>query len=116
MERYEVTVENGQLSLKRPDEEIPVGSMDDVIDIVGDPIYAIQYTEEQQRVGWLETDDDGQITFDIRETLPRLAFGQEFAENVANTPLDKTDEDGFPARTSLFVDLVTHIWDSKGYI
>lgn len=128
--RYGAAVENGTLYLERehdhdhdhtsdpePDHDhdpIEIGSMDTVVELVGGETYTLEYEPRQTTVSWLSTDEDDTITFDVREALTDWAYTDEFVENVRNSPLETTDEDGYPVRTAVFAEMVVAIWDSKG--
>ncbi|MFC4990272.1 hypothetical protein [Saliphagus infecundisoli] len=113
MKRYETDVRNGVLYLETDDDWIEIGPMDDICELVGGETYTIEYDERQRQVSWLDT-DDGELTFDVRETLADVDYDRDFVENI--TPIDgeKTDDEGYPMRASVFADLMTDIWDSKG--
>ncbi|GAB3040134.1 hypothetical protein [Natronobiforma cellulositropha] len=114
MNRYATDVRNDRLHLETDDGWIEIGPMDDIVDLVGGETYAIQYDERQRQMSWLDTDEDGTLTFDVRETLERMDYDQEFVENLVSVDGDATDEAGYPLRASVFADLMTSIWDSKG--
>ncbi|MEY7848514.1 hypothetical protein AB7C87_04840 [Natrarchaeobius sp. A-rgal3] len=112
--RYGADVDDGTLVLVGEQERLEVGPMETVVELFGGETYTIEYDSRQSAVSWLDTDEDDTITFDVRESLLEWAYTEEFVANVRDSPLGATDEDGYPVRTSVFVDLVTAIWDSKG--
>lgn len=114
MDRYDTDVRDGVLHLETDDSWIEIGSMADICELVGGESYTIEYDERQRQMSWLDTDEDGTLTFDVPETLERMDFDREFVENVAPVDADRTDDDGYPLRTSVFADLMMDIWDSKG--
>jgi len=69
---------------------------------------------EAQAAGWLQTEDDRTITFDVRETIDDVDYNETFVEKMAEEPLDRETPDGYPVRTAAFADLMAEIWDSKG--
>lgn len=113
MKRYDTDVRSGVLHLETDEGWIEIGSMDDICELVGGETYTIEYDERQRQVSWLDT-DDGELTFDVRETLADVDYDREFVENIAPVDDEKTDEEGYPMRTSVFADMMTDIWDSKG--
>lgn len=125
MKRYETAAIEGTLYLEAPDGAeghpeadpdgwLEIGPLDAVVDAIGGETYELEYDERQRTVGWLDTDEDGVLSFDVRETLRSVDFDDEFVENVAGVPADETNADGESARAAVFADLVTTIWDSKG--
>ncbi|TYT63369.1 hypothetical protein [Natrialba swarupiae] len=112
--RYGADVDDGTLVLVGEQERLEVGSMETIVDLFGGETYTIEYEPRQSAVAWLDTDEDDTVTFDVRESLLEWAYTEEFVASVRDSPLEATDEDGNPIRTSVFVDLVTAIWDSKG--
>lgn len=114
MGRFQTRIDDGTLAIEIPDGWLTIGDMETIIDIVGGETYTIEYTDAEASVPWLDVEDDGRLTIDVRDTLDNYSFDREFVLNIANTPLDKTNSDGNPVRTAFFVDLVTTIWESKG--
>ncbi|RQG97951.1 hypothetical protein [Natrarchaeobius chitinivorans] len=112
--RYGATVDDGWLYLEGDDERLEIGSMETVIELFGGETYTIEYEPQQSGAAWLATDEDDTITFDVRETLVDWAYTEEFVANVEACSLEETDGDGYPLRASVFVDVVTSIWDAKG--
>lgn len=114
MERYETDVRGGVLYLEGEEGWLEVGSMDDVVELVGGETYAIQYDERQRTVSWLDVDEDGTLEFDVRDTVRGMSYDREFVDTIAGIDPDGTDDEGYPTRASVFADLMTTIWDSKG--
>ena len=114
MKRDETEIRDGALYLESDDGWIEIGTMDDIYELVGGETYTLEYDDRQRSVGWLDTDDEGRLTFDVREVLADMDYSGDFVANVASTDLDQTDGDGYPLRTSVFADLMMRIWDSKG--
>jgi len=113
MERFQTRIDDGTLYVEGEDGWLEVGAMDDIVDIVGGETYTLEYDERQQAVSWLDTDDEGRITFDVRETIDDISFDREFVTNLANADLE-ADPGGYPRRTSFFAEMMIEIWDSKG--
>ena len=114
MERHETRISEGTLSIEAGGEWREVGEMDDIYELVGGETYTIEYDERQRTRSWLDTDEEGKLTFDVRETLAEMDYDDEFVATVMDASLDETDAAGYPHRTSLFAELMQHIWDSKG--
>ncbi|SFR91586.1 hypothetical protein SAMN05216559_0942 [Halomicrobium zhouii] len=113
MQRYDTRIDDGTLYIEAGEGDLEIGSMDDVCEILGES-YTLEYDEEAQAAGWLQTDEDGTITFDVRETIDDLDYNETFVEKMAEEPLDRENPDGYPVRTAAFADLMGEIWDSKG--
>jgi hypothetical protein len=114
MERYETRIENGTFSIEGQSGWLRIGEMETICDLVGGETYTIEYDDKAQTVGWLDTAADGTITFDVRETLAEMSYDEEFVGNLANIDRDATDEEGNLLRASVFANMMTEIWDSKG--
>jgi DNA-dependent RNA polymerase auxiliary subunit epsilon len=115
MERFQTRIDDGVLYVEgfEDDQWFEVGAMDAVVELVGGETYTIEYGDRQQVVSWLNTDEDGTITFDVRDTIDDVSFDREFVTNLTDTGLE-TGDDGYPKRTVFFADMMTEIWDSKG--
>lgn len=113
--RYETKIEDGTLYVDTPEGGwLEIGPVDGVVDLLGGETYVLEYTEEQASAAWLNTDDDATLTIDIRETLDRMSYDEEFVTNLSNCPVDETGTEGYPKRTELFADLLREIIESKG--
>ncbi len=112
MNRFETKFENDRFYLETDDGWIEVGTERAILDDLGES-YTIEYDERERTAVWLET-DDGDLTFDVRETLQEMSFTEEFVAQVADCDLSKTTDNGVPVRTAVFADLMRAIWDSKG--
>jgi len=116
MERYATRIDDDTLFIEVGDENLEVGALSDICEIVGGETYTLEYDEKAQATSWISTDDDGTITFDVRETLTDMDYNKTIVEKVAEEPLDVDDDDGYPVRTAKFAQLMQEIWDSKGAI
>lgn len=114
MTQYEARIDDGVCYLDGDEGRIEVGEIDTIVDLVGGETYTIEYDNKARQAAWLNTDDDGTITFEVRDTIDGYAFGDEFVTNLVNVDPDETDEDGNPARAAFFAEMLTRIWDSKG--
>lgn len=117
MERYDTRIDDGTLYIEAGDDGLEIGSMDDICEILGGETYTLQYEEDAAKAaGWLQTDEDGTITFDVRETIDDLDYDNTFVTKMADEPIDRTTPDGYPIRTAEFANLMAEIWDAKGNI
>ncbi|GAA0237728.1 hypothetical protein ACFFQF_27965 [Haladaptatus pallidirubidus] len=114
MQRYQTNVRNDTLYIETDGDRLEIGSLDDICELVGGETYSIEYGQRQRAMDWVDTDDDGEFTFDVREVLRDMSYDEEFVTNVRPVAIDETDENGYPLRTSVFADLMMRIWDSKG--
>lgn len=112
--RYEPRIEDGTLFLDGESDSLEVGPVESIVELAGGETYTIEYTDRQSAAAWLPTDSENTITFDVREIVGEMSHTQEFVTNLENCPLDETTGDGYPKRTTLFVDLITEIWEAKG--
>lgn len=113
MERYETEIRDDVLYLDSDDGWLEVGPVDDICALLGGETYTIEYDDEERRVPWLETDADGTLTFDVRETLAETSYTREFVQNVESVDPEATDGE-YGLRASVFADLMDAIWSSKG--
>ncbi|NLV10221.1 hypothetical protein ACAH01_11120 [Halomicrobium sp. HM KBTZ05] len=116
MERYDTRIDDDTLFVEVGDDDLEIGRLDDIYDLVGGETYTIEYSEKAQAAAWLTTDDDGTFTFDVRETLADMDYNETIVEKLASKPVDATNTDGYPVRTATFAQLMMEIWDSKGTV
>ena len=116
MKRYETEVQEGILFLKAPEGRLEIGELDDVVELIGGETYTLEYDSRQRQVGWLDTDEDGRLTFEVRETIRETTFDDEFVGTIAEAPAGETTEDGYPKRAATFAHRLTEIWDAKGQL
>lgn len=116
MERYETRIDDGTLYVEVGDDDLEIGRLEDVYELVGGESYTIEYDEKAQATSWIDTDDDGTFTFDVRETLADMDYNETIVEKLASKPVDATNADGYPVRTATFAQLMMEIWDSKGAV
>ncbi|EMA47408.1 hypothetical protein [Halococcus saccharolyticus] len=114
MKRYETDVRDDVLYVETDDGWLEIGSMADVRRLVGGATYSLEYDERQRAVGWLDTDPDGTLSFDVGETVAGMDFDREFVTALQTIDGDETDGEGIPRRAVVFADLMTSIWDAKG--
>lgn len=113
MERHDTRIDDGTLFIEVGDDDLEIGEMADVVELLGET-YTVEYGEDQRKMAWLRTDDDGTITFDVRDTLADIDYNDTFVEKMVDEPLDQTTAQGYPVRTEAFADLMAELWDSKG--
>ncbi|PSP94082.1 hypothetical protein BRC91_07000 [Halobacteriales archaeon QS_4_62_28] len=116
MERHPTRIDDETLCIEIEGQSLEVGRLADICAIVGGDTYTIEYDSREQAAAWLGTDEDGQITFDVRETLADMDYNDAFVEKIRTEPLDETTDEGYPVRTATFAKLMQEIWDSKGQI
>ena len=114
MKRYETSIRDDVLYLEGEDGWFEIGPIHDICSLVGGETYTIEYDERQRTVGWLDTDSDGTISFDVRETIAEMDYNDEFVATLEAIESNETDDEGYPLRASVFADLMTEIWNSKG--
>lgn len=114
MRRFESKIDDGTLYVESPNGWIEVGAVDDIVDLVGGETYTIEYGDYAQAVDWVDTDEEGRMSFDVVETIESFSFQEDFIAQLTDVGLDTEDEDGYPMRTSFYADMMTAIWDSKG--
>lgn len=113
--RYEGRIEDGTLVLAGEYERLEVGSMETILELIGET-YTVEYGPRERAAAWVDADADGTITFDVREAVTDWAYTETFVANVRDCPLEVTDDRGYPLRTAVFAELVTTIWDEKGHL
>ncbi|RQG88089.1 hypothetical protein EA462_12955 [Natrarchaeobius halalkaliphilus] len=96
------------------DDWLVVGELTDVCELVGGETYSIEYGRAGRMADWVETDDQGNFTFDVRETLAEFTFDEEFVTHLEQVELESDDDEAYPYRTEFFADMMTTIWDAKG--
>jgi hypothetical protein len=105
MARPTVTVDD-EVTIDDGSDTLVIGSTSDIVALLGGETYTLAYGDKQAQAAWLDTDDDGQLTVDVREALEGMPFTDEFVTDLA-------DRDG-DERAEFFADTVTTIWDGKG--
>ncbi|MXV60486.1 hypothetical protein GS429_00050 [Natronorubrum sp. JWXQ-INN-674] len=113
MRRYDSRFSDGVYYLETDDGWIEVGEADTLLALLGET-YTLEYGERERAAAWLETDTDGELTFDVRETLAGMTYRQSFVDQIEDCDLSETTEEGVPLRTAVFADMMESIWESKG--
>jgi len=114
MQRYDTRIDDGTLYIEVGEEDMEIGSMDDVCEILGGETYTLEYDERPRpRAGCRpgRRDDHVRRPRDHR----RRGLQQAFVEKMAEEPARPGDSRRLPpVRTAAFADLMAEIWDSKG--
>lgn len=117
MDRYDTRIDaDDTLYVESGEGELEVGDMSDVCEILGGDTYTLEYDEKARATGWLRTDEDGTISFDVRETIDEMDFDERFVRKLADAAIDRETPEGYPERTARFAELMREIWDSKGAV
>lgn len=113
MKRYETHIKGGTVYLETDDGDLQIGDIDTIVDVIGDETYTISYDEQQRTQAWLETDNDGKMTFDVRETIGDLSYRSEFVDKMRSTELSEVKY-GLPERTVEFAETIVSIFEQQG--
>jgi len=113
MEYYRTRIDEGTVYLETDDGELEIGELDDIIDVIGGETYTITYDKQQQTQSWLETSDDGEMSFDVRDTIEKVPHQQEVIEGLQATDRSKVRY-GLPERTVEFADEIVSILEQQG--
>jgi len=114
MERHETRIEDGRLYVETGEGDLDLGSMEDVLSITGGECYTIKYEEDYARVtDWLDLDEAGEMTIDVRETLATMSYPGTFVAKLSDRSMDPGEE-GVPERTRYFTETMIRIWEEKG--
>jgi DNA-dependent RNA polymerase auxiliary subunit epsilon len=107
MKRYATAIEDGTLYVETDDGRTEVGTMDQIEELVGGETFDIEYERRHAAlVDWVETDESGVLTIDVREELADMSYPAAFVEKLQ-------DRDG-DDRTEFFADSMATVWESKG--
>lgn len=101
--RHETVVEDGYLSVETREGRVGIGSLEDVVALVGGPAWTITYSEVQRRRHpELDTDDEG-LTVDVVDVASAMEFGEGFVEALRSLPETPVDDGDVSPRLGLFV-------------
>lgn len=114
MKRHDTKIEDEAVFIKINDGWLEVGTLDDLYDRFGGETYTVEYEDFGRTVDWLSLDEDGTMTFDVRETLAAMDYPSDFVEELLS--YDLTADDGIPERTAYFAEFMQAVWDSKGVL
>lgn len=115
MRRYDTKFEDGRFYVESDEGWLVVGETDHLVDLLGET-YTLEYDDAQRKVSWLNTDEDGQLSFDVIETLADLTFDEELVSELESHEYESDPNYDYPVRTEVFVDMIRTIWDNKGNI
>lgn len=113
MKRYETRIEGGTVFLETDDGQLEIGDLDAIVDVVGNETYTISYDERQRTQAWLDTDEEGKITFDVREAVADMSHRGEVVERMRATGLSR-ERYGLPERTVEFAKEIVDIFEQQG--
>lgn len=114
MKRHDTRIEGDEIFVETDDGWLEVGSLDDLYDRFGGETYTIEYEDFGRAVDWLSLDEDGTMTFDVRETLAEMDYPSDFVADLRAR--DLSADEGVPERTAYFADFMRTVWDSKGAV
>ncbi|WP_435156414.1 hypothetical protein [Haladaptatus sp. DFWS20] len=111
MERYETRIDDGVLFVDSPDGWLKVGTLDDIVALMGGETYTISYeTEHAQHAEWLNLDETGEFSIPIRKTVVTMDHPRAVVSSLACKDLSLTDR-GYPERTTFFADFLMGAWN-----
>ena len=114
MERHPTRIEDGRLYVETEDGDLEVGSMEDVLSITDGDSYTITYEEDYARItDWLDLNDDGEMTIEVRDTLATMSYPGRFVGQLEERSMDAGAEE-IPERTRYFTETMIQIWEAKG--
>ena len=114
MKRHSTKIENEAVFIETNDGWLEVGTLDDLYDRFGGETYTVEYKDFGRTVDWLSLNEDGTMTFDVRETLAAMDYPSDFVKELLS--YDLTADDGVPERTAYFAEFMQTVWDSKGVL
>lgn len=93
MTRYETIVEDGTVYVESDGDRVEVGSVEDVLELVGGPSWTISYTpEEKKRHPEMDTSDEG-LTVDVVDMMAAMTHGEQYVRALAAHPVDAPSDD-----------------------
>ncbi len=103
MSRYETHVEDGTVYVGTADGLLPVGPVDDVLDVVGGPAWTISYSDEAKaRHPGIDTSDEG-LVVDVVDMMQAMTHSERFVETLAAQPAEPPGDAEVSPRLGLFV-------------
>lgn len=101
--RYETVVDDGDVFVRTGDGRLRVGSLDEIVSLVGGPAWEITYTDRQKRrYPDLDTSDEG-LVVDVVDIVHAMVLDEGFLAALETLPADPGDETDVAPRTGLFV-------------
>ena len=102
MARFETHVQDDTVYVGTPDGPLEVGSLEDVLDVVGGPAWTIRYSEAAtERHPGMDTSDEG-LVVDVVDMMQAMTHSERFVETLAAQPAEPTGEDDISPRLGLF--------------
>lgn len=114
MARYETIVEDGMVYVASDANRLRIGTVEDVLGIVGGPSWTITYTDEEKaRHPEMDTDDEG-LTVDVVDMMQAMTHSDQFVNTLAAHPADppSDDADAIAPRLGLFAGKLLENLDS----
>ena len=111
MERYTATIDDEICYVEGPDCRLEIGPITAIVDRIGEETYSVQYDYKAAQYPWLDTDEDGTLTFEVRDAIEGMGFDEAFVDQLRSTPQSELNEEGVPHRLAFFADMVTQMWD-----
>ncbi|QGN06857.1 hypothetical protein Hrd1104_05825 [Halorhabdus sp. CBA1104] len=114
MPRYETIVEDGTVYVASDADRLEIGTVQDVLAVVGGPSWTIRYTDEEKtRHPELDTADEG-LTVDVVDMMQAMTHGEQFVTALAAQPADPPggDPDAIAPRLGLFAGKLLENLDS----
>lgn len=101
--RYGTDVRDGRVFVRAPDDDVEVGRVEEILDLVGGPAWTIEYGEwQRRRYPDLDTTDEG-LTVDVVDVMAAMEHDEPFVESLRALPSTPGDEDDVSPRLGLFV-------------
>lgn len=102
MARFETRVDDGTVYVGTPDGRLEVGTVADVLDVVGGPAWTIHYSDAaKERHPGMNTDDEG-LVVDVVDMMQAMTHSERFVETLAAQPAQPTDDEDISPRLGLF--------------
>ncbi|RJT07175.1 hypothetical protein [Halococcus sp. IIIV-5B] len=112
--RYESRIKDGVFYVQSDNSWLEVGSVDNIVELLGGETYTLEYTNMEASAAWLKTTKDNTIEVNIRDVLKSMSYQGDFVTNLKNCPLNEDSTTEHPKRTELYASLMIEILDSKG--
>lgn len=100
--RYQTTVSDGIVSVISDSDEVVIGDVETIVELVGGPTWTITYAEqEKQNYPGLDTSDEG-LMVDVVDTVHAMTFDESFVETLKAQPGEPISNDAVSPRLGLF--------------
>jgi len=115
MNRSETRIEDGMVAVETETGWLEIGSLESLYEAFGGETVEIQYGDQQVAfANWLDTNEDGVMTLDVRETLADMSFPEPFVERLAERDGPEESSGRLAPRTAFFADVMADVWEQKG--